>query len=273
MIDKKIAFIGAGNMAKAIIGGLIKQGYDASNIIASGPRIENLQKIADEFSVKITTENVAAAQQADVVVLSVKPQMLKQVATELSPALMHKPLIISLAAGITTESMGKWLQGNFSIVRAMPNTPSQVLLGASGLFANHTTSESEKKIADAILSAVGIVSWVEKEDLINTVTAVSGSGPAYYFLFMEAMIEAAITQGLSKEVATQLTLQTMLGAASLAKQSELDIVELRRRVTSPKGTTEQAILSFEKDNIRETVKNAMQTCRYRAEELSVILGE
>lgn len=273
MIDKKIAFIGAGNMAKAIIGGLIKQGYDASKIIASGPRIESLQTVADEFSVKITTDNLTAAQQAEVVVLSVKPQMLKQVVTELSAACTHKPLIISLAAGITTNSLANWFQGDFSIVRAMPNTPSQVLLGASGLFANGVTSESEKKIADAILSVVGIVSWVEKESLINTVTAVSGSGPAYYFLFMEAMIEAAVAQGLSKEIATQLTLQTALGAANLAKQSDMDIVELRRRVTSPKGTTEQAILSFEKDGIREAVKNAMQACSNRAEELSVILGE
>lgn len=273
MTDKKIAFIGAGNMAKAIMGGLIKQGYDAKKITASGPRMENVQKIADEFSVNITMDNLAAARNADVVILSVKPQMLKQVASELSTALTHKPLIISLAAGIATNSLLRWLNGDYSIVRCMPNTPSQLLLGATGLFANSSVTQQQKEIANSILLAVGIVSWVEDESLINSVTAVSGSGPAYYFLFMEAMIDAAIEQGLSKEIATQLTLQTALGAANLAKHSDLDIVELRRRVTSPKGTTEQAILSFEKDNIRRTVKNAMQACSNRAEELSVLLGE
>jgi pyrroline-5-carboxylate reductase len=199
--------------------------------------------------------------------------MLKQVATELSVALAHKPLIISLAAGITTESLQRWLNGNFSIVRAMPNTPSQVLLGATGLFANTNVTTEEKKIVDEILSAVGIVNWVEQESLINTVTAVSGSGPAYYFLFMEAMIDAAVAQGLSREAAKQLTLQTALGAATLASQSDLDVSELRRRVTSPKGTTEQAILSFEKDHLNEIVKKAMRSCANRAEELSKILGE
>jgi pyrroline-5-carboxylate reductase len=273
MIDKKIAFIGAGNMAKAIIGGLIKQGFDAKKIMASGPRIENLQRVADEFSINITTDNLAAVRNADLVILSVKPQILKQIASEISTALTHKPLIISLAAGITTDSLLRWLSDDFAIVRCIPNTPSQLLLGATGLFANALVTEEQKNIANTILSAVGIVSWVQEESLINVVTAVSGSGPAYYFLFMEAMIEAAIEQGLSREIAIQLTLQTALGAANLAKHSDLDIVELRRRVTSPKGTTEQAILSFEKDGIRETVKNAMQACSNRAEELSALLGE
>jgi pyrroline-5-carboxylate reductase len=272
MINKKLAFIGAGNMAKAIIGGLIAQGFDAKKITASGPRIENLQKVADEFSVNISTDNLTAAR-ADVIVLAVKPQMLKQVATELSSALTHKPLIISLAAGITTKSLQRWLNSNLSIVRSMPNTPSQVLLGAAGLFANAAVSDEQKNIANAILSAVGIVSWVEQENLINTVTAVSGSGPAYYFLFMEAMIDAAVEQGLSREIATTLTLQTALGAATLAQQSDLDVTELRRRVTSPKGTTEQAILSFEKDQLHTIVKNAMRACTNRAEELSQLLGE
>jgi pyrroline-5-carboxylate reductase len=273
MINKKLAFIGAGNMAKAIIGGLIAQGYDAKKITATGPRIENLQKVADEFSVNISTDNIFAASDADVIILAVKPQMLKQVATELSSALTHQPLIISLAAGITTESLQRWLNGNLSIVRSMPNTPSQVLLGATGLFANAIVSDEQKNIANAILSAVGIVSWVEQENLINTVTAVSGSGPAYYFLLMEAMIDAAVEQGLSRETATVLTLQTALGAATLALKSDLDVAELRRRVTSPKGTTEQAIMSFEKDQLRTIVKGAMQACTNRAEELSQLLGE
>ena len=273
MLNKKIAFIGAGNMAKAIIGGLIAQGYDAKKITATGPRIENLQKVADEFSVNIATDNLAVACESDVIILSVKPQMLKQVATELSSSLAHKPLIISLAAGIATDSLQRWLNGNYPIVRSMPNTPSQVLLGATGLFANSFVNHEQKNIANTILSAVGIVSWVDQESLINAVTAVSGSGPAYYFLFMEAMIDAAMEQGLSRETATALTMQTALGAATLAAKSDLDVAELRRRVTSPKGTTEQAVLSFEKDQLRTIVKDAMQACTNRAEELSRLLGE
>lgn len=273
MFNKKLAFIGAGNMAKAIIGGLIAKGYDAKKITASGPRMENLQKVTDEFSINITTDNFTAARQADVVILSVKPQMLKQVACELSAALTQKPLIISLAAGITTKSLQHWLDSEFSIVRAMPNTPSQVLLGATGLFANANVTEDEKRVADTILSAVGIVTWVKEESLINTVTAVSGSGPAYYFLFMEAMINAAIAQGMSNTDAKALTVQTALGAATLAAKSDFDVNELRRRVTSPKGTTEQAILSFENDKIHEIVARAMQACSNRAEELSQLLGE
>jgi len=273
MINKKIAFIGAGNMAKAIISGLIKQGFDAKKITASGPRQENLQKVADEFAINISTDNSVVANQADVVILAVKPQMLKQVAMELSSKLPHRPLIISLVAGITTDSLQRWLNGHFSIVRAMPNTPSQVLMGAAGLFANSAVTAEQKEMSNAILSAVGIVSWVEQESLINTVTAVSGSGPAYYFLFMEAMIDAAMQMGMSRKTATDLTLQTALGAATLAKGTELSIAELRQRVTSPKGTTEQAILSFENDKLREIVKNAMQACAHRAEELSQLLGE
>lgn len=273
MINKKIAFIGAGNMAKAIIGGLIARGYDAKKITASGPRIENLQQVADEFSIVVTTDNLAAARNADVIILSVKPQMLKQVATEIASATSHQPLIISLAAGITTESLQTWLGKNSSLVRAMPNTPSQVLLGATGMFANAQVTFEQKEIAHSILSAVGVVTWVANESLINTVTAVSGSGPAYYFLFMEAMIEAAIQQGMSPADAKVLTLQTALGAATLAAKSELDVSELRRRVTSPKGTTEQAILSFESDQLRTIVAKAMQSCANRADELSKILGQ
>ncbi len=273
MLNKTLAFIGAGNMAKAIIGGLIAQGYDPKKITATGPRMENLQKVADEFAVNITTDNLDAVRNADVVILSVKPQMLKQVASELSSAVAHRPLMISLAAGITTESLQRWLGGELSIVRAMPNTPSQVLQGAAGLFANVYVSSQQKNIAYEILSAIGMVTWVEREELINTVTAVSGSGPAYYFLFMEAMIDAGVAQGLSRETARALTLQTALGAATLASQSDLDVAELRQRVTSPKGTTEQAILSFEKDQLRVIVKDAMKACANRAEELSQLLGQ
>lgn len=271
--SSKIAFIGAGNMAKAIIGGLVAEGFKRINIIASGPRQETLDRVAAELGINITTDNSAAAAQAEVILLAVKPQMLKEVCLGLADSLSHKPLIISLVAGITTESIGSWLGGGHAIVRCMPNTPSQVRVGASGLFANEHVSPAQRSTANTILGAVGIVQWVNDEALINPVTAVSGSGPAYFFLVMEAMINAGIELGLSRESATELTLQTALGAAILAKQSDVDVAELRRRVTSPKGTTEQAINSFENDQIRAMFSRAMTACSNRAVELSELLGK
>lgn len=271
--SSKIAFIGAGNMAKAIIGGLLAEGFKRINVIASGPRQETLDRVASEFGINVTTDNKAAASQADVVVLAVKPQMLKEVCLDLTDSLGHKPLIISLAAGITTDSMASWLGGHHAIVRCMPNTPSQVRVGASGLFANAHVSPAQRSTANTILGAVGIVQWVNDEALINPVTAVSGSGPAYFFLVMESMINAGMELGLTRESATELTLQTALGAAILAKQSDVDVSELRRRVTSPKGTTEQAINSFENDQIRAMFSRAMTACSNRAVELSELLGK
>jgi pyrroline-5-carboxylate reductase len=268
-----IAFIGAGNMAKAIIGGLLAEGFTRAQISAAGPRMETLNKVADEFGIAVSTDNAATAANADVIVLGVKPQMLKEVALGLRESLAHKPLIISVAAGITTASIATWLGDDQAIVRCMPNTPSQLRAGASGLFANALVSDEQKSAANTILGAVGIVQWLDDEALLNPVTAVSGSGPAYFFLLMEAMIDAGVELGLTRECAAELTLQTALGAAMLAKNSELDVGELRRRVTSPKGTTEQAILSFEQDNLRANVLKAMTACSNRAVELSELLGK
>lgn len=273
MNTSKIAFIGAGNMAKAIIGGLLAEGFAPEQISAAGPRMETLAKVAAAFGIAVSTDNGATAAQADVVVLGVKPQMLKEVCLALRDSLAHKPLIISLAAGITTASIASWLGEDQAIVRCMPNTPSQVRLGASGVFANALVSDVQKASANAILGAVGIVQWLEEESLLNPVTAVSGSGPAYFFLMMEAMIDAGVELGLTRDCATQLTLQTALGAAQLAKGSDCDVAELRRRVTSPKGTTEQAILSFERDELRTSVLKAMTACSNRALELSELLGK
>ena len=269
----KIAFIGAGNMAKAIIGGLVEEGFLRADISASGPRIETLVKVADEFGIAISTDNAATAAKADVIILAVKPQILKEVALALRDSLGHKPLIISVAAGITTQSLANWLGEDQAIVRCMPNTPSQLRAGASGLFANAHVSPAQRSHANSILGAVGIVQWLDEEKLLNAVTAVSGSGPAYFFLMMEAMIDAGEKMGLSRDCATELTLQTALGAAMLAKESSCDVAELRLRVMSPKGTTEQAILSFEKDDIRAIYLRAMQACSNRAEELSELLGK
>lgn len=273
MSHPKIAFIGAGNMAKAIIAGLLAEGFDAKNISASGPRQENLAKVAQQHGIATSTNNAEVAAAAEIVVLSVKPQMLKEVALGLADSLGHKPLIISLAAGITTLSLAHWLGADQAIVRCMPNTPSQLREGASGLFANSNVTQQQQAQADTILRAVGVVQWLAQEDLINAVTAVSGSGPAYFFLAMEAMIEAGVAQGLTRECATELTLQTALGASILAKHSDVDVAELRRRVTSPNGTTEQAIKSFENDGIRAMFSRAMKACADRALALSESLGK
>lgn len=269
----KIAFIGAGNMAKAIIGGLLANNVDARDISASGPRLETLTKVATQFGIAVSTNNAETAAAADVVLLAVKPQLLKEVALDLASSISHKPLIISLAAGITTTSLEKWLGTGQAIVRCMPNTPSQVCEGASGLYANINVTPAQRVLADTTLKAVGIVEWLADEGLINAVTAVSGSGPAYFFLVMEAMIDAGVAQGLTRECARRLTLQTALGAAILAKQSDVDVAELRQRITSPKGTTEQAIKSFETDEIRVMFNRAMQACANRAVELSEVLGK
>ena len=211
---------------------------------------------------------------ADVVVLAVKPQVLKAVSTALAASVQQKqPLIVSVAAGITTSSLDQWLGGNTAIVRCMPNTPALVQTGASGLFANSAVSSAQKQQAETVLQATGIALWVDAENQLDAVTAVSGSGPAYYFLMMEAMIASGQKLGLSQEVATQLTLQTALGAAKMAQASDVDPAELRRRVTSPNGTTEQAIKRFIAGGLPELVDQALVSCNDRSVELANELGD
>jgi len=271
-LNKSIAFIGAGNMSGAILGGMVKRGYPADLITATGRTPTKLNTLSETYGVLTTTDNLAACA-ADIIVIGVKPQMLKAVAQTLKPQLQHKPLIISVAAGIPMSSLEQWLGDDQAIVRCMPNTPSLVQQGACGLFANTQTSAEQKQSAELIMSAVGIVEWLSDEALIDSVIAVSGSGPAYYFMFMEAMIEAGIAQGLSAETARKLTLQTALGAATLAQQSDVGPAELRRRVMSPGGTTEQAVLSFEEQGMKEMVRTAMEKCSNRAREMATELAD
>ncbi len=268
-----LTFIGAGNMTFSIIGGLVAKGYPPGNIIASDPARENLEKLNSSYGVATTNDNAEAVSRADVIVLAVKPQVMKSVATALRPHLEHAPLIISIAAGISMDSLNTWLGQELAIVRCMPNTPALVQTGASALFANANTSTAQRQIAEEILAAVGIVSWLDSEGLIDTVIAVSGSGPAYFFLLMEAMIEVATQQGLKRETAVDLTLQTALGAARLAQDSGEDVAELRRRVMSPGGTTEKAVQSFENDDFRTIVARAMHTCADRSAEMAREMGE
>jgi pyrroline-5-carboxylate reductase len=270
--EATLAFIGAGNMARAIIGGLINTGYPAEKIWASEPERDRMSDLAAQ-GLNVTTDNSEAVNAADVVILAVKPQVLKGVAEGISAAVQSRqPLIVSVAAGIMSDTLDTWLGGNTSLVRCMPNTPALVQTGASGLYANPQVSEAQKALAEQILKATGITLWVEQESQLDAVTAVSGSGPAYYFLVMEAMISAGIKLGLSQEVATQLTLQTAAGAAKMAQSSDVDPAELRRRVTSPNGTTEQAIKCFMEGGLPQLFEEALTACNDRSVELAKELG-
>lgn len=268
----RIAFIGAGNMASAVIGGMIKQDFTPEQIHATAPSDRHLAGLKTDLGIDTGHDNGVACAQADVVVLGVKPQMMEDVAHKLRPHLQHQPLIISLAAGIPMASLSNWLGEELAIVRSMPNTPSLVGAGAAGLFANAHCNAEQRNTAEQILSSVGLVQWLDQEALIDAVIAVSGSGPAYFFLAMEAMIDEGIAQGLSPAAAKELTLQTVLGAAQLAQSSDVDVAELRRRVTSPGGTTAAAIAHFESAGLRQQFSGAMQACSNRAREMAKELG-
>lgn len=267
-----IGFIGAGNMASSLIGGMIAKGTPAASIAAFDPHTEGLQALAGQTGIAACDSNAQLIERSDIVVIAVKPQVLKNVLTPLKASFQaKKPLIISIVAGITSASIEQWI-GAAAIVRCMPNTPALVQLGASGLVANSNVSAEQRAQAQAVLEAVGIVQWLDNEQQIDPVTAVSGSGPAYFFLLMESMIEAGVAQGLSREVATQLTLQTALGAATMAINSDVDAAELRRRVTSPNGTTQAAIETFEAGGLRKLTQQALDAARDRSIELAVELG-
>tara|TARA_B100000446_G_scaffold128697_1_gene120624 strand:+ start:2780 stop:3622 length:843 start_codon:yes stop_codon:yes gene_type:complete len=271
-----ICFIGGGNMATSLIGGLIAQGHPADSISVSDPNESQRSELEQQFSIKTFSDCAQAMENADIVVLAVKPQIMKTVASDVAIAgkqSAKQPLFVSIAAGINLFSLQTWLGQEQAIVRCMPNTPSLIQLGASGLFANEHTSIVQKNLAETVLKAAGIVQWVQSEAEIDAVTAVSGSGPAYYFLLMEAMIDAGVDLGLSRETASELTIQTAIGAAQMAKESDVDVAELRRRVTSPGGTTEQAINTFEGAHLRDIVKAALNSANRRSGELAELLGE
>ena len=267
-----IAFIGAGNMSRAIFSGMINNGYPAQQIYATGRDISKLDDLA-ELGMKVGTDNIQAVAESTVVVLGVKPQLMQEVTKTLQATTQqHKPLIISVAAGVTTQSIDSWLGGNLAIVRCMPNTPALVQLGASGLYANDTVTQKQKDLAQQLMEATGLALWVETQEQLDVVTALSGSGPAYFFLLMESMIEAAVSQGLPLATAQQLALQTASGAATIAQQSDATPAQLRKKVTSPKGTTEQAILSFEQAGFSQIIKQGMQANIERSTQLAVELA-
>lgn len=272
MTTLRIAFIGAGNMAASLIGGLRAQGVDAGAIRASDRNAEQRAKISAEHGIETFADNAAAIQGADMIVLAVKPQGMKAVCESLATQVTDGQLIVSIAAGITCASLENWL-GARALVRCMPNTPALLRQGVSGLFANPRVSREQREQAEQLLSAVGLALWLDKEELIDAVTAVSGSGPAYFFLLIEAMTAAGEKLGLPRDTAAQLTVQTALGAARMAVASDVDASELRRRVTSPAGTTEAAIKAFQAGGFEALVQQALDAAAHRSAELAEQLGQ
>lgn len=269
-----ITFIGAGNMASAIIEGLLDGGHDASALTATATRDATLTALRDRLGINTETSNSRAVAHSDVVVLAVKPQIMRRVCEEMRDAVQaRKPLIISVAAGLPADALERWLGGNLAVVRCMPNTASLVGAGASGLYANPNVSDRQRRLAEALLGAVGIVEWVEDEALLDVVTAVSGSAPAYFFLMLEAMEDAAVARGLPASSARRLAMQTALGAAKMAMASDRLPEELKRNVMSPGGTTERAIHRLESGGFRQLMQDAMNDCVDRAHDMAQELGK
>lgn len=260
-------------MANSLVGGLISQQYPADYITVTDPDQQKLQQLQQAYGIKTTTDNKSAISDADIIILAVKPQLMQQVCLPLAKHIHPSALIISIAAGIRSTDIDRWLDGNRAIVRCMPNTPSLIQAGATGLYANQQCSEQQTQLANTILQAAGLTLWVEEEALLDAVTAVSGSGPAYFFLLMEAMQQAGVSLGLSEQSASLLARQTALGAAQMAMQGEDEPATLRAKVTSKGGTTAAAIASFENNQFQNIVEQALTAARDRAIELADELGK
>lgn len=271
MDNMQITFIGGGNMASALISGLLQQGYSAKQLRVVEISLEARERLAQGLGVSVVAELADGVLSCDVILLAVKPQQLYELTQKLAPLLSNQ-LVISIAAGIRAFDIVRWLGGYQKVVRAMPNTPSLVRCGVTGLYADNNVSDSDKRIAETILSAVGTTLWVTEEEGLHAVTAISGSGPAYVFYFIEAMQQAAIELGLTTNQARQLSLETFLGASKLASMSEEDAAVLRARVTSKGGTTEQAILSMEKNEIKCKIITAIHAANQRSHTMSEELG-
>jgi pyrroline-5-carboxylate reductase len=267
-----IGFVGAGNMASSLICGLLATGFPAQRLWAADPDPQQLSRLSDHQGIHLTSDNSEMARHADVVVLAVKPQVLADIVKPMHQALIDgNALVISIAAGINSTALNKWMP-DVPVIRCMPNTPALVGQGMTGLFATSAVSDQQKQAAELIMRAVGETVWVDDEVLIDSVTAVSGSGPAYFFLMMEAMEVAAIGLGLSAEAARLLVQQTALGAATMVAKTGESPAQLRHKVTSPGGTTEKALGIFEQHNFIPIVAEALQGAHDRSIELSKLIG-
>jgi pyrroline-5-carboxylate reductase len=269
-----VGFIGAGNMARSLAGGLIANGWPASRVVLSDPEAGQRGAVGKLLKVRTYADNNEVAAQAGILVLAVKPQALPGVAKGIAAAVQkHRPLIVSIVAGIRIRDIQRWLGGNLAIVRTMPNTPALVSSGATGMHANEHTTDAMRAQAESILRAVGVTVWLEREDLIDAVTAVSGSGPAYFFLVMEALENAAIAEGLDAPTARLLTLETAFGAAKMALEGSEPPATLRQRVTSPGGTTERALNVMRERGLEKIFAEAVRAANQRARELADLLGK
>lgn len=267
--NKKISFIGGGNMAQALISGLVGCGIEPNLITVADPSSDIREQLAAKGlnTVDPMADAKSAVVGADIVVLAVKPQMMKVVVGAFADALDNQ-LVISVAAGLSTDLLSSMLGGYSNIVRAMPNTPSMIQMGATGLYGTDNISAEQKALATAVMEASGLVMWVDDEEHMHAVTAVSGSAPAYMFYFIESMVDKGIALGLDTEQASALALQTMIGAAKMAMNSEDTPAELRRKVTSPNGTTQAAVESMQANEIGRQIGEAMQACYDRSQALS-----
>lgn len=268
-----IGFIGAGNMAYALIKGLLSNGFDAQNINVSDSNDELLIKRKSELNIATYSDNTSLLNNSDIVVFAVKPQVLSVVCLQLKNKVKPNHLFVSIVAGIRGNDINRWLGGNFALVRTMPNTPALFQSGVTGLFANDLVSNQQKELVTSILSSVGECFWVDDEKLIDAITAISGSGPAYFFLLMQSITQAATALGLDEKTANSLSIQTSLGASLMATKSGKDSKTLRKEVTSPNGTTQAAIESFQDQNFEGIVAAATRAAYDRARELSNDLGD
>jgi len=273
-MQETIAFIGGGNMATSLVAGLIADGYEPGSLVVSDPDQDKLGALAERYGVRTQSDNARALEGTRVVLLCVKPQLARPVCEGLAAAAAGRDLLfVSVMAGIRERSIQTWLGGAPPVVRTMPNTPAMIQAGAIVLHATPEVTAAQRNQAETILRAGGLTRWVEREELLDAVTALSGSGPAYFFLLMEVLEQAGTELGLDPETARLLTIQTALGAARMAMESTESPCELRERVTSPGGTTERALGVLEAGGFRVLVEQAVAAARDRSEELSRLLAE
>ena len=270
-MTEKIAFIGAGNMARSLVGGMLRHGAPATSIVAADPVVDQRTGMA-ALGITTTDVNAQAIDGAAIIVLAVKPQALRAVVQGLARSLKDGQLLISIAAGVPIDAIFRWASRDVGIVRCMPNTPALYGVGVTALFANGHVTPRQAAAAESILTAVGEIVWVTNEAALDAVTAISGSGPAYFFYLMEAMIEAGIDLGLDATTSRMLTLKTAYGAAVMANQSDIAPAQLRRNVTSPGGTTERAISVLDAGRCRALIVDALRQAERRSAELAVEFG-
>ncbi|QBF81898.1 pyrroline-5-carboxylate reductase [Shewanella maritima] len=269
MTQASVCFIGAGNMSRSIISGMVNNGYDPKLIYASNPSQPKLDALQADFGINTSNDNLAVAKQCDVIVFSVKPQLMEQVCNHLAQLDLSNKLVVTIAAGIPAKRYQDYLKQPIKLIRTMPNTPTQIGYGMTGLHAQDNISDEHKQICELLMQSGGKVVWVEQEDELDQVIALAGSSPAYFFLFIESMIETGIKMGMSEQQARELAQQAALGAAKMVIQNpEQSLATLRNNVTSKGGTTAQAVNTFEQGDLRGLVDKAMHNCVARAKEMA-----